>query len=90
MLTAAELEALRLSLQVALVAVAIGLPLAVLSGWLLARHEFPGKTLFDAVIHLPLVLPPVVIGYFLLILFGTKGPLGGWLFRRGVYKKYYI
>jgi molybdate transport system permease protein len=81
MLTAAELEALRLSLQVALVAVAIGLPLAVLSGWLLARHEFPGKTLFDAVIHLPLVLPPVVIGYFLLILFGTKGPLGGWLYE---------
>jgi molybdate transport system permease protein len=81
MLTSAELEALRLSLQVALVAVAIGLPLAVLSGWLLARHEFPGKTLFDAVIHLPLVLPPVVIGYFLLILFGTKGPLGGWLYE---------
>jgi molybdate transport system permease protein len=81
MLTAAELEALRLSLQVALVAVAIGLPLAVLAGWLLARHQFPGKTLFDAVIHLPLVLPPVVIGYFLLILFGTNGPLGGWLYE---------
>src|SRR5262245_7736045 len=81
MLTAAELEALRLSLQVGLVAVAIGLPFAVLVGWVLARRSFPGKTLFDAAIHLPLVLPPVVIGYFLLILFGTNGPLGGWLYE---------
>jgi molybdate transport system permease protein len=81
MLTAAELEALRLSLQVALVAVAISLPLAILAAWLLARHDFPGKTFVDALIHLPLVLPPVVIGYFLLLLFGTKGPLGGWLYE---------
>jgi molybdate transport system permease protein len=81
MLTAAELEALRLSLQVALVAVAMALPLAVLVAWLLARYRFPGKTLFDAAVHLPLVLPPVVIGYFLLVLFGTRGPLGGWLYE---------
>ncbi|HYS14255.1 MAG TPA: molybdate ABC transporter permease subunit [Burkholderiaceae bacterium] len=81
MLTVAELDALRLSLQVGLVAVALGLPLAVLCAWLLARYQFPGKTLFDAVIHLPLVLPPVVIGYFLLVLFGTHGPIGGWLYE---------
>ena len=79
MLTAVEVEALRLSLQVALVAVAGGLPLAIAVAWLLARHEFPGKTLLDTFVHLPLVLPPVVIGYFLLVLFGTQGPLGGWL-----------
>jgi molybdate transport system permease protein len=81
MLTVAEIDALRLSLQVGLVAVAIGLPFAVLCAWLLARHQFPGKTLFDAVIHLPLVLPPVVIGYFLLVLLGTHGPIGGWLYE---------
>jgi molybdate transport system permease protein len=81
MLTAVEIEALRLSLQVALVAVAGSLPLAIAVAWLLARHEFPGKTLLDAVVHLPLVLPPVVIGYFLLVLFGTQGPIGGWLYE---------
>ena len=79
MLTAAELDALRLSLQVALVAVTFSLPFAILAAWLLARREFPGKALLDAVIHLPLVLPPVVIGFFLLVLLGTKGPIGAWL-----------
>jgi molybdate transport system permease protein len=79
MLTPVEVEALRLSLQVALVAVAGSLPLAIGVAWLLARHEFPGKTLLDALVHLPLVLPPVVIGYLLLVLFGTQGPVGGWL-----------
>jgi len=81
MLTAAELDALRLSLQVALVAVAASLPLAVLAAWVLARLSFPGKSLVDAVVHLPLVLPPVVIGYFLLLVFGTQGPLGAWLYE---------
>jgi molybdate transport system permease protein len=81
MLTAAELDALRLSLQVALVAVACSLPAAVGAAWLLARCDFPGKSLLDAVIHLPLVLPPVVIGFFLLLLFGTKGPIGAWLYE---------
>lgn len=79
MLTAVEVEALRLSLQIAAVAVALGLPPAIGVAWLLARTDFPGKSLLDAVVHLPLVLPPVVIGYFLLLLFGTQGPLGGWL-----------
>lgn len=80
MLTPVELQALLLSLQVALVAVACSLPLAILVAWSMARTEFPGKALLDALVHLPLVLPPVVIGYFLLVLFGTKGPLGGWLY----------
>ncbi len=80
MLTPTELVALRLSLQVALTAVAFSLPFAILVAWLLSRFEFPGKTLLDATVHLPLVLPPVVIGYFLLVIFGTKGPIGGWLY----------
>jgi molybdate transport system permease protein len=79
MLTPAEIEALRLSLQVATTAVAFSLPLAVGVAWLLARKRFPGRALVDALVHLPLVLPPVVIGYFLLLLFGTQGPIGGWL-----------
>lgn len=75
----AELEALRLSLAVAARSVAFSLPLAVLVAWLLTRARFPGRALFDAFVHLPLVLPPVAIGYVLLVLFGSRGPLGGWL-----------
>lgn len=81
MLTAVEIEALKLSLQVALTAVTFSLPLAILAAWVLARFEFPGKTLFDSVVHLPLVLPPVVVGYFLLVVLGTQGPIGGWLYE---------
>ncbi|HKC50251.1 MAG TPA: molybdate ABC transporter permease subunit [Myxococcota bacterium] len=80
-LTSLEWEALRLSLAVALRSVAFSLPLAIGVAWLLTRRRFPGRTLFDAVVHLPLVLPPVVVGYVLLVLFGTRGPLGGWLQR---------
>lgn len=79
MLTHDEWQALCVSLDVAARSVLIGLPFAVAFAWLLARREFLGKTLVDALVHLPLVLPPVVIGYFLLLLFGTRGPLGGWL-----------
>src|SRR5688572_22125430 len=78
-LTAAELEALGLSLRVALVAVLSMLPLAFLAALLLARCRFPGKTLVDGLIHLPLVLPPVALGYLLLISLGTRAPLGAWL-----------
>ena len=78
-LTPSELEALRLSLKVAAVSVFASLPLGFALAWLLARHRFPGKSLLDAVVHLPLVLPPVVIGYLLLVLFGRRGPLGQWL-----------
>jgi molybdate transport system permease protein len=75
----AELEALRLSLGVALRSVAFSLPIAVLIAFALTRARFPGRMLFDAFVHLPLVLPPVAVGYVLLLLFGVHGPLGGWL-----------
>jgi len=78
-LTAAEWEALALSLRVALVAVLADLPFAFLAALLLARCRFPGKLLVDGLVHLPLVLPPVAVGYVLLILFGVRGPIGGWL-----------
>jgi molybdate transport system permease protein len=78
-MTPLEIEALKLSLRVALWCVAISLPFGITCAWVLARMEFPGKTLFDGIIHLPLVLPPVVVGYALLVLFGRQGPLGNWL-----------
>ena len=74
-----EREALSLSLRVAVWAVATGLPAALAVAWLLARRNFPGKTLLNGVVHLPLVLPPVVVGYLLLLTFGRQGPVGGWL-----------
>jgi molybdate transport system permease protein len=77
---AAELDALRLSLEVATKSVLCSLPFAILVAWLLARARFAGRTLFDAFVHLPLVLPPVAVGYVLLVLFGTRGPLGHWLY----------
>jgi molybdate transport system permease protein len=78
-LSESEIAALLLSLRIAATAVAATLPPAVLAAWVLARCEFPGKALFDGLVHLPLVLPPVVVGYVLLLLFGVRGPLGGWL-----------
>jgi molybdate transport system permease protein len=78
-LSSTELDALRLSLEVAVRSVAFSLPLAVLAAWILTRARFPGRTLFDAFVHLPVVLPPVAVGYVLLLLFGTRGPVGGWL-----------
>ena len=76
MLSAEEWEVLWLSLRVAGLCVVINLPLAVVLGWLLARVEFKGKTLLDGLCHLPLVLPPVVTGYILLVVFGRRGFLG--------------
>jgi len=75
-LTPVEWEILQLSLKVAFWSVLCSLPIAVAVAMLLARSNFPGKSLFDAIVHLPLVLPPVVIGYFLLLLLGRRGPLG--------------
>jgi molybdate transport system permease protein len=72
----AELTAILLSLKVALVAAFASLPFGIAVGWLLARRRFPGKLLVDALVHLPLVLPPVVVGYVLLVGFGTQGPFG--------------
>ena len=77
--TAEELTAIRLSLKVALVAALASLPFGVLVGWVLARTRFPGKALLDAVVHLPLVLPPVVMGYGLLVTLGTQGAIGAFL-----------
>jgi molybdate transport system permease protein len=73
----AEWEAVRLSLRVALVATAASLPLGLLAAHALARWRFPGRWLLDGLVHLPLVLPPVVTGYVLLLLFAPQGPFGG-------------
>jgi molybdate transport system permease protein len=68
-------------LRVGVVSVAVSLPLALAIAWLLARHDFPGKILLNGLVHLPLVLPPVVVGYSLLVLFGRHGPVGAWLYE---------
>ncbi len=75
-----ELEAIRLSLRVAFWSVATSLPAGLLVAWLLARCRFPGRLLLDGLVHLPLVVPPVVIGYILLVLMGRRGPIGAWLY----------
>lgn len=79
-LTPYEAEALRLSLWVSSWAVLGSLPLGILTAWLLARRRFLGKVVVDGLIHLPLVLPPVVTGYLLLVAFGRKGFVGSWLY----------
>jgi len=78
-LSPAEWTAVLLSLRVALVATAFALPFGIAIAWLLARTDFWGKTLLDGLVYLPLVLPPVVTGYLLLISFGKKGPIGAFL-----------
>jgi molybdate transport system permease protein len=74
-----EWTAVLLSLRVALVATVVSLPFGILVAWLLARGKFWGKTLLDGLVHLPLVLPPVVTGYLLLLSFGRKGMIGAFL-----------
>ena len=71
---------MRLTLVVAARAVGCGLPVAVLTAWVLARCRFPGRSLLNAVVHLPLVVPPVVTGWLLLLVFGLRGPVGSLLF----------
>ncbi|GGX79288.1 molybdate ABC transporter permease subunit [Massilia dura] len=71
--------ALGLSLKVALWATAIDLMLGIALGWVLARKRFPGRELLDALLTLPMVMPPTVLGYYLLVVIGRNGPLGGWL-----------
>jgi molybdate transport system permease protein len=78
-LSADDWIALRLSLKVAAVATLASLPFAIAVATVFARTRFPGKTLLDAVVHLPLVMPPVVTGYLLLLAFGRRGPVGEWL-----------
>jgi molybdate transport system permease protein len=80
-LSPAEWTAVELSLRISLVATAWALPFGLAIGWLLARKNFWGKTLLDGFAHLPLVLPPVVTGYLLLIWFGRKGPVGAFLYE---------
>jgi molybdate transport system permease protein len=80
-LSPSEGEALRLSLSVATRSIVLSLPVSVVTAWLLTRRRFLGRALLDAFVHLPLVLPPVVVGYLLLVLFGTRGPIGSWLER---------
>lgn len=78
----AELTAIRLSLKVAAVAALASLPFGIAMAWLLARKRFFGKALLDALVHLPLVLPPVVVGYALLVALGRNGVVGAWLQHR--------
>lgn len=78
-LTPEEWTAILLSIRVATVATLIATPIAIGVAWLLARVQFPGKALIDAIVYLPLVLPPVVTGYLLLLTFGRRGLVGGWL-----------
>lgn len=74
-----EWRAVALSLRVAFWAVALSLPLGIFTAYALARWEFWGKSLLNGLVHLPLILPPVVTGYLLLLTFGRKGLIGGWL-----------
>src|SRR5262249_29372218 len=74
-----EWVAIHLSLKIALVATVVALPFGIAIAWLLARKDFWGKALLDGLVHMPLVLPPVVTGYLLLISFGHRGPIGAFL-----------
>lgn len=75
-----EWTAIWLTLRVALVATIASLPVAIFIAYVLARKSFPGRLLLNGLVHLPLVLPPVVTGYLLLVLFGQQGPIGGILY----------
>jgi molybdate transport system permease protein len=79
LLSPREWEAVWLTLSVAARAVGFGLPLATLTAWVLVRHRFSGRAIVNALVHLPLVLPPVVTGWLLLLLFGLRGPVGALL-----------
>ena len=78
-ITPTEWTAILLSLRVATVATLVATPIGIAIAWLLARRDFWGKSLIDALVHLPLVLPPVVTGYLLLLALGRRGFLGAWL-----------
>lgn len=78
-LTPGEWQAILLSLKVGVWSMIVGVPLALALAWMLARCRFPGKALIDGLIHMPLVMPPVVTGYLLLLVLGRNGLIGGWL-----------
>ena len=79
--TPVEIDALYLTLKVALFSIAICLPTGILVAFILSRTSFPGKWLLDGIVHLPLVMPPVVVGYLLLMLLGKRGVIGEWLYE---------
>lgn len=79
-LTEIEINAFYLTIKVALFSIGICLPLGILVAFLLSRINFPGKWLLDGIVHLPLVMPPVVVGYILLLTLGRRGLIGSWLF----------
>ena len=78
-LTPAEAQALWLSLKIGFAGALLSLPFGLLVAWLLSRKDFPGKFALDLIVHLPLVMPPVVTGYLLLLTFGSRGLLGEWM-----------
>jgi molybdate transport system permease protein len=80
-LSSEDWQVIALSIKVSGVAVMVTLPVAFALAWALARGRFFGRVLLDAMVHLPLVLPPVVVGWALLLVFGPAGPVGGWLER---------
>ena len=80
-LTQIEIDAFYLTIKVALFSIAICLPTGISVAFILSRATFPGKWLLDGLVHLPLVMPPVVVGYILLILLGKRGGVGEWLFQ---------
>ena len=80
-LTPIEIDAFYLTIKVAFFSIVICLPTGITTAFILSRYSFPGKWLLDAVVHLPLVMPPVVVGYILLILLGKRGVIGEWLFQ---------
>ncbi|EFO30526.1 molybdate ABC transporter, permease protein [Roseibium sp. TrichSKD4] len=84
MLSPAEWQAVHLSVQVSFWATLVSLPLGVLTAYALARWSFPGRQLLNGIVHLPLILPPVVTGYLLLVTFAPKAPLGGFLAELGI------
>jgi molybdate transport system permease protein len=84
MISADDVSAILLSLRVSAAAMLADLPLAIFAAWLLSRRRLPGRAFLDAAVHLPLVLPPVAVGYGLLVLFGRQGPLGGALAQAGL------
>ena len=80
-LTSVEIEAISLSLVIAIISVIICLPLGLATAWLLVRRNFPGKIILSGIVYVPLVLPPVVVGYLLLVTLGKKGIFGAWLWE---------
>jgi len=83
-LTPEAWSAVTLSVQVSFLATLVSLPFGVLTAYALARWQFPGRQVLNGLVHLPLILPPVVTGYLLLLAFGTRGPIGGWLAEWGI------